>query len=294
MIFLNGFSGLRRIDLVCSTARLLSSHPELIDSAKWTSSPSAGRAALLPGACFPLRAQPSVTAVQLEQSQRNERPIRHNYVTLRAFLVLPALVAFAQTPDLPKLLESVEKRYNKANTLQVAFEETLSGTGRARVAESGQLTLRKPGRMRWDYTAPAGKLFLSDGKNIYYYNSSSKRAEKTKFKESEDMRAPLAFLLGKLDFDKDFTNFRAASHPLGTMITADPKSDKLPYKQVQFVVDANAAIRELRVHGYDNSLLAFNFNNEKVNPPVSDKLFRFELPPGATWAQTSTSEGASQ
>jgi outer membrane lipoprotein carrier protein len=215
-------------------------------------------------------------------------------VTARVFLFLSVVAAFAQPPDLPKLLGSVEKSYNRANTLQVSFEETLSGGGRGRLSESGQLSLRKPGRMRWDYATPAGKLFLSDGKNIYYYNPSSKRAEKLKLKESEDMRAPLAFLLGKLDFDKDFTNFRTAAHPLGTMITADPKSDKLPYKQVEFVVDANAAIRELRVHGYDNSLLAFNFSNEKVNPPVSDQIFKFELPPGATWAEASADGGESR
>jgi outer membrane lipoprotein-sorting protein len=78
------------------------------------------------------------------------------------------------------------------------------------------------------------------------------------------------------------------------MITADPKSDKLPYKQVQFVVDASAAIRELRVHGYDNSLLSFNFSSERVNPPVSDKLFKFELPQGATWVEGSAAEGESR
>jgi outer membrane lipoprotein carrier protein len=214
-------------------------------------------------------------------------------VTQSALLLLAAVPAFAASLNLPALLERVEKRYNKAATLQVAFEETLTGGGRGRVAESGQLSLRKPGRMRWDYTNPAGKLFLSDGKDIYYYNPGAKRAEKLKLKESDDMRAPLAFLLGKLNFDKDFKNFRTSEHALGTMIAADPKSEKLPYKQVEFVVDADAAIRELRVHGYDNSLLTFNFSNERVNPPVPDKAFRFELPPGATWAEPSA-EGESR
>jgi outer membrane lipoprotein carrier protein len=204
-------------------------------------------------------------------------------VSLLAFVFLAGV-------DLPRLLESVEKRYNRATTLQVAFEETLSAAGRGRQTESGALSLRKPGKMRWDYTNPAGKLFLSDGKSIYYYNPASKRAEKIKLKEAEDMRAPLAFLLGKLDFDKDFRNFQAANHPWGTLITADAKSEKLPYKKVEFVVSADAAIRELRVHGYDNSLLSFNFANEKLNPPVSDKLFRFELPAGATWID-STGDG---
>jgi outer membrane lipoprotein-sorting protein len=76
-------------------------------------------------------------------------------------------------------------------------------------------------------------------------------------------------------------------------VTADPKSDKLPYKQVEFVVAADAAIRELRVRGYDDSLLMFNFSNEKVNPTVSERLFRFELPAGAIWVDSS-GEGASQ
>ena len=66
----------------------------------------------------------------------------------------------------------------------------------------GDLYLRKPGKMRWDYKTPAGKLFLSDGKQVYFYNPATNRAEKTKLKETEDMRAPLAFLLGKLDFEQ--------------------------------------------------------------------------------------------
>ena len=76
------------------------------------------------------------------------------------------------------------------------------GSGRPRRNETGELSLQKPGKMRWEYTQPAGKLFLSDGKLIYYYNPVSKRAEKMKVRESEDMRAPLAFLLGKLDFKR--------------------------------------------------------------------------------------------
>ena len=69
------------------------------------------------------------------------------------------------------------------------------------------MTLRKPGRMRWDYSEPSGKLFLSDGKDVYLYTPDANRVEKTKLKASEDMRAPLAFLLGKLDFSKEFRDF---------------------------------------------------------------------------------------
>ena len=88
--------------------------------------------------------------------------------------------------DLNALLKGIEQRYNHAKTLQVQFNETYSVQGRARKSESGSLTLRKPGRMRWDYTAPAGKLFLSDGRDVYLYTPDAHRVEKMKLKESEE------------------------------------------------------------------------------------------------------------
>ena len=206
-------------------------------------------------------------------------------MTRFALAVLWALPLAAVDPGLERLLAGVEQRYNRAKTLQVGFEETYAVPGRPSRVESGDLFLRKPGKMRWEYESPAGKLFLSDGKNIYYYNPSTKRAEKSKMKESEDLRAPLAFLLGRLDFDKDFQNFRATASAEGTTtIVAAPKSDKLPYSEVQFVVAPDSQIRELRVVGLDKSLLTFRFRSEKVNPTVADSMFRFELPAGATWA----------
>src|ERR1700690_2752784 len=88
----------------------------------------------------------------------------------------------AAEADLNTLLKGVEQHYNRAKTLQVHFVESYMVQGRARKSESGELTLRKPGRMRWDYTAPAGKLFVSDGKDVYLYTPDAHRVEKTKLR----------------------------------------------------------------------------------------------------------------
>lgn len=160
--------------------------------------------------------------------------------------------------------------------------------------ESGVLFLRKPGKMRWDYLEPLGKQFVSDGKYLYLYTPSQNRAEKMKMKETEDLRAPLAFLLGKLDFDRDFSGFQIKPADLGSEITAQPKTEKMPYRQVDFVVGPDGQIHRLKVVGEDNSILAFTFANEVVNPPVDDKIFRFKLPPGATFVDTAEPEQASR
>lgn len=151
-------------------------------------------------------------------------------------LILLLSPASAADIDITSILKGVENRYNHAKTLEVGFSETYIIGRRTSPTESGQLFLRKPGRMRWDYRQPSGKLFVSDGKNVYLYSPDTKRAEKMPLKETEDMRAPLAFLLGRLDFQKDFGQFSAKPDGADTAITAIPKSDKLPYTQVSFVV----------------------------------------------------------
>ena len=196
-------------------------------------------------------------------------------------LVLLALSPAAAETSLWKLLQGVEQRYNRARTLQVLFEQSYSAGSRGRRTESGELFLRKPGRMRWNYSSPPGKLFVSDGKDIYFYSPSTNRVEKMKLKESDDLRAPLAFLLGRLDFKRDFGEFQVRAETEGQWITALPKSDRLPYRQVEFLVTPAFEIRRLRVAGQDNSVLEFRFAGERVNPPLSDTLFKFQAPPGA-------------
>jgi len=195
-------------------------------------------------------------------------------------------VAAAADIDVPRTLKGVEDRYNRTQTLQLSFTESYQQGARTRV-EKGDLFLRKPGRMRWQYTAPAGKLFVSDGKFIYSYTPQDNRAEKMKLKETDDMRAPLAFLLGRLDFNKDFREFRARAEDGGVFITAIPKSDKLPYSEVSFLTTPDFAIRRLEVKNQDNSVLRFAFENEKKDPALQDSLFRFTPPPGVEYVDAS-------
>jgi outer membrane lipoprotein carrier protein len=194
---------------------------------------------------------------------------------------LAAVCAFGADTQLETLLKGVETRYNKAKTLQVLFKEVYTPPGKMRRTESGLLMLRKPGKMRWAYSQPAGKLFVSDGKLLWLYNPDENRVEKMKFKESDDMRAPLAFLLGKLDFDKEFRNLQSKTEGSDTRISAEPKIESLPYSAVEFLVASDNRIKEVKVTGFDKSILHFTFDQERVDPQLDGKLFNFQLPKGA-------------
>ena len=194
--------------------------------------------------------------------------------------------AFAGDAGLDTLLKGVEARYNKAKTLQVLFHEDYTPPGRPKRTENGTLVLRKPGKMRWDYEQPKGKLFISDGKFLWLYTPDDNRAERMKLKESDDMRVPLAFLLGKLDFQKEFRNLQAKAEGPDMRITGDSKSENLPYSSVEFVVTPEQRIRLVKVTGYDHSVLEFRLDQEKVDLPVDAKLFQFQVPKGAQLVET--------
>jgi len=189
--------------------------------------------------------------------------------------------ALSADASLDALLNRVENRYNRAKTLQVLFSQRYLRPGVGQKIESGTLDLRKPGRMRWDYRKPAGKLAVSDGKFLYLYDPEQNQARRWKMQDTEDLRAPLAFLLGKLHFQKEFKNIQGRPDGAGTRITAEPQNDNLPYSAVEFVVTPEGRIEEVKVTSFDRSVQDYTFADEKMDPPLSDRLFQFQLPPGA-------------
>jgi outer membrane lipoprotein carrier protein len=65
------------------------------------------------------------------------------------FLALAAPL-MAQAPTATSLAKRVDDHYNHLTSLQARYAERYQGMGLDRT-ETGTLTLRKPGRMRWAY-----------------------------------------------------------------------------------------------------------------------------------------------
>ena len=206
-------------------------------------------------------------------------------------LMLASTALWGAPIDIPKLLKDVENRYNRAATLQMNFSESYTFQNRPRPAEWGVLYLKKPGKMRWVYQKPAGKLFVSDGKDVYSYSSAANRVEKLRLKEAEDMRAPLAFLLGKLDFARDFGKYTWQEDGAAVWIRCSPKNpEKSPFLEIAFKTLKDAHIERLRVVGQDHSILEFEFASEQLNPALADGVFLFQIPPGAEYVDLSTAQ----
>jgi outer membrane lipoprotein carrier protein len=199
-------------------------------------------------------------------------------------MLLCAAVA-AQSPQKPSLdsvLAGVELRYNRLATLKVDFEHTMRYLDRRPLVERGTLYLRRPGKMRWEYSKPAGKLLVGDGDLLYYYNPLSNQVRQLRPSQTGDLRVPLSFLLGRLHFRRQFRDLRLQEIEGRAVLVGEGRSGKEAYTRVEFTYDpADFELTHLKVYGQDESVTTFTFSGETVNPNLAEALFDFHAPPGA-------------
>ena len=112
-------------------------------------------------------------------------------------------------PPAAELAAAVDHHYNTLKRLQVDFTETYQGMGMDR-HESGVLLLEKPGRMRWNYAEPQGKVFVLDGKFGWFYTPGDAQVQQIPAKKLDDLRSPLRFLLGHAQLTKELDGLTMA------------------------------------------------------------------------------------
>jgi outer membrane lipoprotein carrier protein len=187
-----------------------------------------------------------------------------------------------EKPSLDKTLSGIELRYNRLATLKIDFEHTMRYLGRQPLVERGTLYLRRPGKMRWEYSRPAGKLLVGDGDLLHYYNPLSNQVRQLRPSQTGDLRVPLSFLLGRLHFRRQFRDLRLEEIEGQTVLVGEGRSGHEAYTRVEFTYDpADFQLTYLKVYGQEESVTTFAFDNETVNPQLEMKLFHFQAPPGA-------------
>src|SRR6185369_10278287 len=90
---------------------------------------------------------------------------------------LAALLALMSAdPTAPELAQALQKKYDSIKDFSADFTHAYEGgVLKKQVTERGHLLVKKPGKMRWEYTAPDAKTFVSDGLKMYSYVPADKQ-----------------------------------------------------------------------------------------------------------------------
>lgn len=210
--------------------------------------------------------------------------IRRGGLLLAAALLTIRLFAqhspASPAPSAHELAQRVDSHYNQLHSLRASFSESYEGLG-IRRNESGTLLLLKPGRMRWDYSSPAGKLFLLDGKFAWFYARGDSQVQRIPAKELDDLRSPLRFLLGHTELEKELNNLTLAPATSGRFtLSGQPKGLEKRVTRLTLTVSADGVISGIEIEETDGALTRFTFTGEQVNAPVAADTFHFTPPPG--------------
>ena len=198
-------------------------------------------------------------------------------------------LAGAASADVHSVASAVDEHYNHLHSLQAEFTEIYRGSGMERT-ETGTLWLakgglKKPGKMRWEYRSPKEKLFVSDGKDAWFYVPEDHQARRTEARKLDDIRSPLAFLLGKSKLEKELhgISFAPDVAPMSAgdaVLRGVPRALAERVSEILLEVTPEHRIVRIVINEVDGSVTEYRFSNQKENEGISEGQFQFRPPPG--------------
>jgi outer membrane lipoprotein carrier protein len=205
---------------------------------------------------------------------------------MRTIAILMALssVAAAQKPESANaLVARVQKYYDATKDLHARFEQQIDSPSRGAQKAAGEVWLKKPGKMRWDYAKPEKKLMVSDGGTLWVYEPDDEQAFRQSLKDNA-LPAQVSFLLGEgklaQEFDASFTKVDGiGADELALKMV--PKTGTTAYRYLVFVVDGKSGqVRQTIIYDQTGATNRLSFADVQQNRGVDDGKFKFSPPAG--------------
>lgn len=215
--------------------------------------------------------------------------MRRTFVMCTVIVALGLLSARATADaELDALIANLQSHYDRLQTLSATFEQSYeSARFAAPQTMRGELKIKKPGKMRWDYSKPKGKLLLSDGETITMYDPEDRQALVTQQPKDRDLPAAITFLSGSGRFKENFSFAWIQKPDAGkAILKVVPKKSEPNLKEMEWKIDvkeklitATTIVDELE----GKNTIAFS--RIRTNPPLKDQDFKAKLPKQTTIVQ---------
>ena len=216
------------------------------------------------------------------KGSRFARRILFRSMGLLLFTALSMIGLAEQAPPktAKELAKRVDEHYNHLQSLKANFNEKYDGLGMHR-DESGTMLLRKPGRMKWDYTSTAGKVFVLDGKYAWFYAPGDTQVQRISASQLDDLRSPLRFLLGHTKIESELQSLTLTTSADGTYTLAgQPKGQQQRIARLSLTVTAAGTITGIKIEETDGAQTSFTFTGEEPNATLPESTFHFTPPKG--------------
>lgn len=197
-------------------------------------------------------------------------------MTIRPWAVLAAVALPLALPAAAQqgTLAQVQQHLRATQTMTAAFSQT----DRVGKTLNGTMTLKKPGKIRFQYEKGVPLLIVADGSSLWFIDYSVRQVQRWPVKDS-----PLGILMNPDGNVARYAKVLPTGNPGVVSVEAhDPKRPE--YGRITMVFARNAsAPGGLMLQGWvaldsQNNRTTVRLSNQRFNAPVSDGAFRWNDP----------------
>jgi outer membrane lipoprotein carrier protein len=208
--------------------------------------------------------------------------------------MLPLWIALALVPgstaaedNLRSLVEKVDRYYASVNDFEGDFTQRYQRRlVRKTVEEKGRLSVKKPGRMRWEYRTPEEKLFVTDGTKSYFYIPAEKQvmvSHEPQGAMGMSEGSPFELLAGRSRISDGFAFFSSDEPPTqgGVVLHGIPNRPHGDFEDIELEVrPENGRVLRVVLVDAQRNRTEFVFENVRENVGLPEDRFRFTIPSG--------------
>jgi len=192
--------------------------------------------------------------------------------------------------EVREVVKKIQARYEQTKDLQAEFRQVTTIEGFATpLMSSGNLFIKKPGRLRWDYREPDVQEIYVTGNDLMMYVPQHKQVLVGKLTQMAASQAPLQLLQGAAKLEEHFEPQATPGGergeggiPLVTLIPRDagPESVRTVARIVVEAQPKTYFIKTVSIHEISGNIATFQFSNLQPNTGLKGSLFEFAVPAG--------------
>ncbi len=190
------------------------------------------------------------------------------------------------------VINAIQKRYDATQTFKADFiqKSFLKVMGQTQTAK-GKVIIKKPGRMKWDYTAPDPQILISDAKALWLYLPEERQVTKMQIESIYSSNTPALFLAGKGKLTEAFNIGKVTHNKESIQVELIPKESNDNIDRMTIFAD-NSSYQIIGSRVYDKlgNQTEMIFTNIMINPDTPDETFRFQVPPGVELIDFTSSD----
>jgi outer membrane lipoprotein carrier protein len=193
----------------------------------------------------------------------------------------------APETEVAQLVQRIEARYGRMRGLAADFEQVYRGPGARERRERGRLFLQRPRRMRWEYDPKPGKLFIVNGREVWFYSPADREATHAETNNVSDARFPFLFLLGQTNLRRDFRSItfaeeRGANDVGARVLRLVPAASVGGLREIYLTVMPDGQIIKLNLVDEAGATSEVSLTNASENFVAPASAFEFHPPPGVS------------